>query len=158
GLVMAIGELLDKGQLQLYCLDGIDKETWSAFKMPCARAIRQNQFDGYLFNEVLPFSQKQNPNPQVIVAGMELGGYQAMNFGFRHPERVTRVLSMGGVADIRRFVDGYYDDSVYFNNPCDFLANEHEPARLQALRRLDIILVIGGADAEYPANLRLSEI
>src|SRR5262249_54434443 len=121
-------------------------------------AVRQNQFDGYLFNEILPFSLKQNPNPQVIVTGMELGGYQALNFGFRHPERVTRVLSIGGVADIRRFVNGYYDDSVYFSNPCDFLANEHEPARLQALRRLDIILAIGSADPEYAANLRLSEI
>jgi esterase/lipase superfamily enzyme len=30
---------------------------------------------------------------------------------------------MGGASNIKRFLDGYYDDNCYFNNPPDYLAN-----------------------------------
>src|SRR5262249_21380635 len=92
------------------------------------------------------------------VAGTGLGGFQAANFGFRHPEMVDRVLGMSGLYDIRHFTDGFYDENVYFNNPCDFLANEHEPERLEALRHLEIILAVGRDDSFQSSNEHLSRI
>jgi esterase/lipase superfamily enzyme len=138
-------------------VDSVDAESWYAHgQHPGARAWRQVQYDRYLTDEFLPLSVQKNPNPFLIVTGASFGGYHALNFAFRHPERVGRLLSMSGLCDIRRFTDGYYDETIYLNNPCDFLANEHDPERLAALRRMDIILAVGWADALLASNEYLS--
>ena len=80
------------------------------------------------------------------------------SFAFRYPHLVDRVIGLSGLYDIKRFTGGYSDDNVYFHNPCDFLRNEHEPARLEALRRMDIILATGRDDAGCSNNEYLSSI
>jgi esterase/lipase superfamily enzyme len=40
----------------------------------------------------------------------------------------------------------------------EFLALEHEPWRLEALRRQDIILTVGRTDPAYPDNEALSAV
>jgi esterase/lipase superfamily enzyme len=35
---------------------------------------------------------------------------------------------------------------VYAYNPADFVLGEHDPARLEAMRRMDIVLAIGRDD------------
>jgi esterase/lipase superfamily enzyme len=72
-----------------------------------------------------------------------------MNFGLRYPGHVNRIVAMSGIYDIRRFTDGYYDDNIYYNNPIDFIANEHQPQRLDMLRKLDIIMASGREDSLY---------
>ena len=159
GLVGALGGQVERGDLQLCCVDSIDGESWYAKNRSVAdRAKRHDQYDRYVLDEVLPFLDGCNPNPFVITAGASFGGYHAVNFGLRHPERVGRVLSMSGLCDITRFTDGYYDQAVYFNNPCDFIANEHDPARLEKLRGVDVILAVGRDDALCESNRRLSHL
>jgi esterase/lipase superfamily enzyme len=65
---------------------------------------------------------------------------------------------MSGLCDIKGFTASYYDQNIYFNNPCDFIAGEHEPARLDQLRRLDIILAVGRDDRLHDSNQRLSHV
>jgi esterase/lipase superfamily enzyme len=157
GMIAALGEHLERGWLQLFCVDGLDGESWYCRgRHPAERARRHDQYDRYLVDEVLPFSTHKNPNPFLIATGASFGGYHALNVGLRHPDRVRRVLSMSGLCDIRRFTDGYYDETVYFHNPCDFLSHEHDPGRLEALRRLDIILAVGRDDPLRGSNEHLS--
>lgn len=159
GMIAAVGEQLERGALQLYCVDSVDTESWYADQRPPAeRAARHTQYDRYVAQEVLPFALGKNAHPLVIAAGASFGGYHAVNFAFRHPDLVGRVLGMSGLYDIRRFVGGYYDDEVYFNNPCDYLANEHDPARLAALQRMDIILATGWDDPNCRSTQCLSEL
>lgn len=159
GLVAALGEHLGRGWVQLFCVDSVDAESWYAeHKSPEDRVRRHEQYDRYVLNEVLPFSLQQNPNPFLIATGASFGGYHAVNFGLRHPDRVGRVIGMSGLYDIKRFSTGWYGEKLYFHNPCDFIANEHDPRRLDALRRQDIILAIGRDDPAFPSNQRLSEL
>jgi esterase/lipase superfamily enzyme len=159
GLVAALGDQLDKGLLQLFCVDSIDAESWYAGdRAPAERARRHDAYDRYVLTEVLPFTLRRNSNQVLIVTGASFGGYHAVNFSLRHPEHVHRVLSMSGLFDIKRFTDGYYDEFVYFNNPVDYLSNEHEPSRLEALRNLDIILAVGRDDPLCGSNVHLSGI
>jgi esterase/lipase superfamily enzyme len=95
---------------------------------------------------------EHNPDPFLMTTGTSFGAYHAVNFAFRHPQVVGRVIGMSGLYDIKRFTGGYSNDDIYFNNPCDFIQNEHEPQRLEAFRRMDIILAIGRDDASYPNN------
>jgi esterase/lipase superfamily enzyme len=157
GLVHALADPLDRGWLQLFCLDSVDAESWYARERPPTdRALRHNQYDEYLLEEVLPFTRERNNNAFVIVAGAAFGAYHAVNFGLRHPEHVNRILGLSGLYDIRRFTDGHFDQNVYFNHPVEVMTYEQEPTRLDALRQLDIILAVGRDDPHRGSNEALS--
>lgn len=157
-MLAALGEHIDNGWLQLFCVDSVDAESWYSPRPAPERIARHEQFHQYILNEVLPFSTDRNSNPFLIVTGASFGGFHAISFGLRHPNLVGRVLSMSGLGDIKPFTGGYYDNTLYFNNPCDFIANEHDHQRLEALRRQDIILAIGGDDRLRESNQRLSHV
>src|SRR5262249_6101933 len=127
-------------------------------KAPGERARRQSQYDFYVRDEVLPFSAKLNGNPFVIATGADFGAYHAVNFSFRHPARVGRVIGMSGYYDIKPLTDGYSDDEVYFNNPCDFMLHEHDRERLEYIRHIDIVLATGRADSGCGNNEHFSRI
>ena len=55
-------------------------------------------------------------------------------------------------------LEGYYDDNIYYNSPCDFIPNEHDWGRLEALRRMDIILAVGHDDSLRYSSDRLSSV
>jgi esterase/lipase superfamily enzyme len=159
GLVGALAGRLEAGRLQLFCVDQVDGESWYAWERhPAERARRHTQYDAYLRDEVVPFTRRLNEDPLLMAAGPSFGAYHAVNFAFRHPHLVGRVLGMSGIYDIRRFTGDYYDENVYFNNPCDYLANEHAAGRLEALRRMAITLAVGRDDPLCEGNRRLSGI
>ncbi len=158
GMMNALGEHLERGWIQMYCVDSVDAESWYAHTHPSKRAWRHVQYDHYLRDEVLPLSINLNPNPFLITTGASFGGYHAVNFALRHPNLVDRTIGMSGLYDIKRFTDGYVDDNVYLNSPCDFVKNEHDPARLAALRHIDIILATGHDDSFRQNNEYFSGI
>jgi esterase/lipase superfamily enzyme len=158
GLVGTLGELIRQGWLQLFCVDSIDAESWYDRNISSAqRVARHAQYDQYLLDEVLPFTLQANTNPFLIATGASFGAYHAVNFALRHPDKVGRVLGMSGIYDIKQFVDGYSNDQVYYNNPCEYVWNEHDPARVEGLKRMDIILAVGRDDPLCASNRRLSE-
>lgn len=158
GMIMALAEQIGRGHLQLFCVDSVDSESWyDKRKHPSARAQRHLEYDRYLTDEVLPLT-RHNPNPFLITTGASFGAYHALNFAFRHPDQVGRVIGMSGLYDIKEMTGGYSDEAVFFQNPCDYLVHEHDPARLDALRRLDTILVVGRDDAAIANNEYLSRL
>ena len=157
GMIAALGEHLDNGWLQLFSVDSVDQESWYATSAPpWQRAIRHIQYESYILDEVLPFTQDRNPTPYLIATGASFGAYHAVNFAFRHPELVDRAIGMSGLYDVKQLTDGYSDDNVYFNNPSDFIQHEHDPERLGRLRQLDLILVIGRDDPNCAHNEHFS--
>jgi esterase/lipase superfamily enzyme len=138
-------------------VDSIDSESWYArWKHPGARVWRHIEYENYLLREVLPLSQQKNGNPFLITVGASFGAYHAVNFALRHPHIVGRAIGMSGIYEVGRWTDGYTDENIYFNSPCDFIPNEHDPARLAALRRQDIILAVGRDDSLRYSSERLS--
>ena len=153
GMIGALWEPLERGWLQLYCVDSVDAESWYAFwKHPGARAWRHIEYENYLLREVLPLIYSKNPTPYLLVAGASFGAYHAMNFALRHPDKTNRVIAMSGLYDIERWIGGYRDDNVYYNCPCLYLPNEHDPGRLNLLRGLDIIMPVGRDDPNIGNN------
>jgi len=159
GMIGTLCEHVERGWLQLFCLDSVDAESWYNYGIhPGARAYRHAQYDGYLYNEVLPLMTVKNSNPFLITVGASFGAYHAMNFGLKHPDKVDRILALSGVYDIRGFTDGYSDSNVYLNNPVQFIANEHEPHRLAQLQHLDIIMASGREDRLMESARALSGV
>ena len=148
GMIGALGEQLERGWLQLYCVDSVDAESWYAkHKHPAERAAWHSRYDAYLRDEVLPLMQSRNPNPFLITTGASFGAYHALTFALRYPHLVNRALGLSGVYDIREVTDGYTDQHVYPYNPAEFILGETDPDRLAAMHRLDIVLAIGQDDS-----------
>lgn len=153
GMADALRDHLERGWLQMVCVDSVDAESWYNWRAhPGARGWRHNQYDNYLTHEVLPLMAHLNPTPYLITAGASFGAYHAMNYALRHPDVTNRVLAFSGLFDIERWLGGYGDDNTYFNCPCLYLPNEHNEARLNLLRRLDIILAVGRDDPNIGNN------
>ena len=160
GMMHALGEPLERGWLQIYCVDSVDAESWYNYGAhPGQRAWRQTQYLNYLVNEVLPLSQEKNDNPFLMAVGASFGAYHAACVAFRYPYLFNRLIALSGMFDIKRFTGGYSDDNVYFNNPMDFMQHEGgDSARLNALQRLNIIIATGRDDALRGESERLASI
>lgn len=164
GLVAALRQPIENGWLQLYCVDSVDAESFYCFWChPGDRVIRHEQYEAYLLEEVMPFSQCLNHNPALATHGCSFGAYHAVNLAFRHPQHFQKVVALSGrydltaqVGSFRDLFDGYYDERIYFHNPSHYLANLDHPPLLDPLRRLDITLAIGEEDAFFENNLEFS--
>lgn len=159
GMISCLWHQYEHGHVQAFCVDSADAESWyNRGVHPADRARRHIAYDYYLQQEVLPFLRWKNPHRAPVATGCSFGGYHAVNFAFRHPYLVSGCVSMGGAFDIKQFLDGYYDDNCYFNNPPDFLPNLGDHARLEQMRRLRIVLATGEHDICLHENLRLGGI
>ena len=157
GMNVPLADQIERGDIQIYCVDSADSESWYArWRPPAERVRRHVEYDAYILNEVLPFSKEKNANPFLITTGASFGAYHAVNFAFRHPEVVDRVIGMSGLYDISDFVDGYSNEEIYLNNPSAYIRTENDSKRLAALRHIDIILAIGRDDRNCANNEYLS--
>ena len=158
GMIGVLGESLEKGDLQVACVDSVDAESWYAWhKHPAERAWRHVQYENYLLDEVLPLLNRNNPLPYLIVTGASFGAYHAMNFALRHPDITNRVIAMSGLYNIERWLGDYRDDNIYDNCPCLYLPNEYNENRLHMLRGMDIIIAIGQNDPNIANNRWFSD-
>ncbi|HEV1284699.1 MAG TPA: alpha/beta fold hydrolase, partial [Bryobacteraceae bacterium] len=154
-MISIIGDRYERGQIQAFCVDSVDAESWYNKSIhPAQRVARHEQYDHYLVNEVVPFIRSRNSSPELTVTGCSFGGYHSANFALKHPQLVTGFISMGGAFDIHQFLDGYYDDTCYYNCPPDFLPNLND----SALNRMNIVLAAGEYDICRAENERLSGI
>lgn len=48
---------------------------------------------------------------------------------------------MSGGYSTKGFLDGYFDNDVYFNSPLDFVPNMHDHNMLERIRAIDIKLI-----------------
>ena len=147
---------LESGQLQLYCVDSVDSESWyNKPAHPYWRVQRHLQYERYLLNDVLSLMGNKNRTPRTIVTGCSFGAYHALNFALRHPDKVTDCVTMGGSFDIKRFLNGWYSEDVYFNNPPDYLANCTDGWRYNHVRT---VLSTGEWDMCWEENEELAAI
>jgi esterase/lipase superfamily enzyme len=164
GLVETLRPKIEAGQLQLYCVDSIDFESFYCFWChPSGRVRRHVQFEEYVLNEVMPLMASKNNHPCTIAHGCSLGAFHAANIAFRHPHLFSKLAAFSGRYDLtlniehfRDLFDGYYDEQVYHNMPTHFLPGLHCPWRLDHLRRMDIVLAIGDEDPFLDNNRHLS--
>jgi len=158
GMIAALAPKIDRGELQVICVDSVDQESWyNKHAHPADRLHRQNAFDAYLAFEVAPFVRNRTTWGQMGATGCSFGGYHAINFALRHPDLVTYAISMSGAFDVpKRFLDGYYNDDAYFHSPLDYLPNLDDPATLDRLRHNYYVLVVGNGDALFDQNVKLA--
>ncbi|ABK45019.1 putative esterase [Magnetococcus marinus MC-1] len=166
GLVESLAPKINAGQLQLYCVDSLDHESFYCFWcQPSDRVHRHMQFEEYLLNEVLPLMAKKNNHPCTISHGCSLGAFHAVNFAFRYPHLFQKVVAFSGRYDLTMGVEsfqdlfnGHYDGYIYHHTPVHYLPRLSCEWRLEQLRKMDIVLTIGKEDPFLGNNRHLSRL
>lgn len=161
-LLDAIRPMLEAGTCKAFSINSINRESWLNDHMhPRDKAIRHQQFNGYVAEEVVPFihTHCQSRVP-IITTGASLGAFHAANSLFRRPDLFAGTIAMSGAYDLKSYTRGYYDDDVYFNSPIDYLPHLHDEHVLGQLRaKQHIHIVTGQGNYENPdASRKLSGI
>jgi len=95
-----LGERYESGQLQAFCVDSVDTESWCDKSVsPRARVERHMKYERYLPQEVAPTIRKDNPSPRLTVTECSFGGYHSADL-------VDALVSFGGAFDIHQLLDG----------------------------------------------------
>ena len=155
GLIGAIADYIDAGRVKVFCVGSNNHESFlDKGAHPFHRSWRQRVFDDYIRNEVIPFVHHhcQSPGIPIATMGASLGAYHAVNTLFRYPHLVKRCYGLSGVYDLRRFMDGLYDENFYFHNPIDYVANLTDPWILDQLASCEIRLVTGSGPWEESSH------
>lgn len=159
GMVNAISYQLENGFNQLYCISSVDKEGFlNKEASPDQRLVRQQQYESYLVEEVVPYVKDQNKIDFIIMAGIDLGAYHAVNTALKHPKVFGKVIGMSGIYDIKPFLDDFYNDDVYYSNPMDFVPNLNKQSILSNLRDVDFRIVSFNTDERKKNALRMSNV
>jgi esterase/lipase superfamily enzyme len=159
GLIGALAGRIDAGEVQAYCVDSVDMESWYNRQVPPRwRIARHVQFEDYVIHEVVPLLRLKNSDPHLVSLGCSFGGYHAVNIALRHPDVFTGFLSMSGFFDLKKFLHGYYDQDCYFNLPTDYLPNLCDPWYFEHYRRNSYVLATGWDDQCLGQNQYLDQV
>ena len=165
-VIEAVQDNIERGEIQVYCIDSIDQESFYCKEVtPAERIQRHIQFEKYILFELLPFVKYKNNHPYIIAAGCSLGAYHALNIAFRHPLCFNKVLAMSGRYDLTLQME-YFDDlfdrfrneDIYFHMPSQYIPLINDQNYVNQIRKLDITLVIGEEDIFLENNQQLHEI
>ena len=158
-MVEAITHQLENGYNQLFCIDSVDDESFLNENVsPERRLMRHQHYESYILEEVLPFIQQRNTNSYLMIAGVDLGGYHAVNLALKHPHEFDKAIGISGIYDIKHFFGDFYNDTVYYNNPIDFIPNLNKPLLLDAIRTVDFRLVSYANDSRRESAKHMGNI
>ena len=145
GMIEAVSGLLEAGRVKIYAVESFDSASWQAEDLPLEeRARRHGVFEDWILNQVVPWIFEDCGGPQeVIVNGCSFGAYHAANFALKRADVFPLAICQSGVYDVSRVGWGEPGDTVYFNNPIDYVAHLHGD-HLDWLRgSVNLLLVCG---------------
>lgn len=155
GLIESVRFWVENGFVKIYCPDSIDTYSWYNKGIHPAQRVRNHLwYDKMILEELVPRAMYETGRQKVGMSGASFGAYHAANFAFRYPDKVGYLFTMGGGFDIKMQLDGYYDDTCFYNNPPDFLVGLHHPE----LYNMKIALGVGEWDFCLDQNKRMSAL
>ena len=156
-LIKAIQPLIEAGKVKVFSINSINNESWLNNRMnPEHKAIRHNQFNNYVYNEVIPFiKHKTSSNTPIYTTGASFGALHAANLFFKNPWLINGCIAMSGAYNLTDYTKGFWNESVYFNSPMHYLQNINDENTLNQIRRSNHIHIISGSgDYEAPDSSR----
>ncbi len=147
-LIDAISAAIEGGRFKVFSINSINSEAWLNKQIhPKYKALRQQQYNSYITDEVVPYIWKScGGRTGILTSGASLGAFHAANQLFRRPDLFDGAIAMSGVYDIRSYYDshGYHDENIYYNNPVEYLPNLNDGHFLPMLRAKQQIYILSG--------------
>lgn len=159
GMIEAAKEFIDSGRIQIFCIDSIDKESWSSTHWDNRKRIENHEaYYRYVCDEVVPrifdINASYNNNNYangIVTTGCSMGATHALNFFLKRPDIFDGVIALSGVYNATYFFGNYSDDLVYANSPIQFLQNmPNDYYYVDLYRQRQIIVCVGQGAWEEP--------
>jgi esterase/lipase superfamily enzyme len=158
-MIAAVGEKVRAGQLQLFCVDSVDKESWYNSQIPpWQRIARHMQFEEYLLKEVVPMIRDRNQDPRLLALGISFGGYHAVNIALRHPGVFSGFLALSGTFDLSGFLDGFYNQDCRSHLPTHYLPELNDRWFFDRYGKATYVLATGWDDHCLAQNQNFDRI
>ena len=144
-----LNRFIDSGNVKVYSIDSINNESWLNNNMdPYHKSIRHQQWNNYVYNEVVPFIRNNSSwETPIITCGASFGALHSMNLFLKRPDLINGVIAMSGVYDLTEYTKGHYDDDVYFNSPMHYIPNLADHTILEQIRSSSHIHIVTGSGA-----------
>lgn len=146
-MIDALAPLIDGGKIKVFSVNSINLESWMNKEMQGEhKAIRHNDFNAYIYNEVIPFIKNNTSwNTPVIISGASFGALHSMNLFLKRPDLINGVIAMSGVYNLMEYTNGFYDEQVYYNSPAHYMPNLTEHGILEQIRSSNRIHILTGS-------------
>jgi len=153
-LINSLSPLINAGKLKIFSVNSINTESWMNDHMnPRDKAIRHQQFNSYIFEEVVPFIKTHtDPFTPIITCGASFGALHSMNLFLKRPDLINGVIGLSGVYDLTEYTKSYFDDDVYFNSPQHYIPNLTDHNVLEQIRKSYPIYIFSGSGAHEDPN------
>lgn len=168
GMVNICAPYIDAGRIQLFCIDGIDWESWeNKGGNPYDNMQMQEKYFNYTTEEFIPrireISRAANGGNEIgiMATGCSMGATHSANTFFRRPDLIDSVIALSGLYSSKYFLGDYMDDTVYRNCPLYFLPDITDENWLNQMRRARLVFCVGQGAWEDPMiedTLRLKQI
>ncbi len=153
-LINSLSPLINAGKLKIFSVNSINTESWMNDHMnPRDKSIRHQQFNNYIFEEVVPFIKTHtDPRTSIVTCGASFGALHSMNLFLKRPDLINGVIGLSGVYDLTEYTKSYFDDDVYFNSPQHYIPNLTDHAVLEQIRKSYPIYIFSGSGAHEDPN------
>lgn len=154
-LIESIRPFIERNQLKVYSINSINSESWlnSSIK-PRQKALRHQQYNGYVAEEVVPFIYNDcNGVVPIYTSGVSLGAFHAANTLFRRPDLFSGTIAMSGTYNLEWYADGYWDENCFYNSPVHYLPRLNDSHWLPMLQaKQHIYFMTGQGPYEHPQS------
>jgi esterase/lipase superfamily enzyme len=145
GMIESIKWLLDEGRLKVYCIDSFDSHSWHDPTLPLEeRARRHGLYESWILEQVVPWIHHDCGGPtEIMTNGCSFGAYHAANFTLKRADLFPLAICHSGVYDVAVVGGGEGGDTLYFNNPMDYVAQLHGDHLRWLREQANLVLVCG---------------
>jgi len=150
GMVEVLSDFINEGKMQLWTCDGIDEETFFSNSPDIfARMSRQNQYDDYISNELIPTILNESKwnnhgdEQKLWITGCSMGAFHSANIYFRHPHHIDGLLALSGVYSTKYFFGEEMNEDIYFHSPLHYLRELNDESYLDAFRNSRLVICTG---------------
>ena len=154
-MIQALAPLIEEGRIKVYSCDSVAGRTWTdGHSSGGHRAWVQNQFDRFVYEELVPFIRDdcQSPDIDIVTAGASIGAFNALAAVCRHPDVFGAAVCMSGTYDLSRWLGGEHTFDFHIASPLHFVPGLPDGPQLDRLRRRFVILATGEGRWEAPAE------
>lgn len=152
-LIRALSPLIEAGRIKVYTCDSVSGRAWTdGVSSGAHRAWVQNQFDSYVYRELVPAIRAdcRNSDVEIIVAGASIGAFNALAAVCRHPDAFKSAICMSGTYDLTRWMGGEHTLDFHFSSPVHFVPGLEAGPQLDLLRQRTVLMAVGQGRWETP--------
>jgi esterase/lipase superfamily enzyme len=156
-LMKVLEKHINDGKIKVFSINSINKESWMNQDMhPRRKAIRHQEFNDYVFEEVIPYIKTHtSEDTPIITCGASFGALHSMNLFLKRPDLINGVVALSGCYDLSSYTDDYFDEDVFFNSPEHYIPGLTDDWYLSRIRNAKKILIAtGSGNWEDPESSR----